>query len=220
MPLNFNPIDVWIFDLDNTLYPASSDLFPQIAARMGSYIAARFALDAEAATALRRELFQRHGTTLRGLMVEHGVDPIEFMDYVHDIDLNVIVPAPALDAALAALPGRKLIHTNGSVAHAERVLGRLGLGRHFEGVFDIAAAEFVPKPERSGYETLLRRFGVVPAQAAMIEDMARNLEPAAALGMTTVLVSSQNDWAIEGADEPWVHHRTEDLAGWLAARTG
>ncbi|HVJ50980.1 MAG TPA: pyrimidine 5'-nucleotidase [Aliidongia sp.] len=220
MPLIRNEIQTWIFDLDNTLYPASSDLFPQISARMGQFIGRRFDLDPEAARALQKQLFRRHGTTLRGLMVEHGVDPHEFMDYVHDIDLAALAPALALDAALAALPGRKLIHTNGSVAHAERVLAWLGLAAHFEGVFDIVAAEFVPKPEPAGYAALLRRYGIEPARAAMVEDMAVNLKPAAELGMLTLWVRTANDWAVEGSVESWVHHHTEDLAGWLAAPAG
>jgi putative hydrolase of the HAD superfamily len=210
------PIETWIFDLDNTLYPASSDLFPQISARMGGFIARRFDLDADAAGAMQKRLFRAHGTTLRGLMVEHGVDPHDFMAYVHDVDLSKLGPAAPLDAALAALPGRKLIHTNGSVDHAERVLDRLGLARHFEAVFDIVAADFVPKPERVGYETLIQRFGVRPARAAMVEDMARNLKPAAELGMLTLWVRTDNDWAVDGAVGDWVHHRTNDLAGWLA----
>lgn len=211
-----NEIETWIFDLDNTLYPAASDLFSQISARMGGFIAQRFDLDVEAARALQKRLFRAHGTTMRGLMVEHGIDPLEFMAHVHDIDLSVLAPAAALDSALAALPGRKLIYTNGSVDHAERVVDRLGLAGHFEAVFDIVAGDFVPKPEPAGYAELIRRFGVTPTRAAMVEDMARNLKPAAELGMLTLWVRTGNDWAVDGSVEDWVHHHTEDLAGWLA----
>jgi putative hydrolase of the HAD superfamily len=210
-------IDTWIFDLDNTLYPSTSSLFPQISARMGGFIAGRFGLDAEAARALQKQLFRAHGTTLRGLMVEHGVDPHEFMDYVHDIDLSDLAPAAALAAALGALPGRKLVFTNGSRRHADRVLGHLGLAGHVAGVFDIADAGFMPKPDPAGYQALIARFGIEPRRAAMVEDMARNLEPAAALGMVTVLVHNASDWAAEGAEGDWIQHRTDDLAGWLSA---
>jgi putative hydrolase of the HAD superfamily len=219
-PLIHTAIDTWIFDLDNTLYPAGSNLFPQISARMGEFIAARFALDADAARAMRTRLFRAHGTTLRGLMIEHGVDPHEFMDYVHDVDLSGLTPAIALAAALAALPGRKLVHTNGSRRHAVRILDHLGLAGHVAGIFDIADAGFVPKPDPAGYRALIERFGVEPRRAAMVEDMAVNLAPAAELGMVTVLVRSANDWAAEGAEGAWVHHRIDDLAGWLAARPG
>ncbi|MGB8841000.1 MAG: pyrimidine 5'-nucleotidase [Aliidongia sp.] len=216
-PLIHSDIDTWIFDLDNTLYPASSDLFPQISARMGEFIAGRFGLDAEAARAMRTRLFRSHGTTLRGLMVDHGVDPHEFMDYVHDIDLSGLAPARGLAAVFAALPARKLVHTNGSRRHAARILDHLGLAGHVVGIFDIADAGFLPKPDPAGYRTLIGRFGVEPGRAAMVEDMAVNLAPAAALGMVTVLVRSANEWAIDGAEGDWIHHRTDDLAGWLAA---
>jgi putative hydrolase of the HAD superfamily len=216
-PLIHTAIDTWIFDLDNTLYPAGSNLFPQISARMGEFIARQFGLDAEAARAMRTRLFRAHGTTLRGLMVEHGVDPHEFMDYVHDVDLSGLSPAIDLAAALAALPARKLVHTNGSRRHAGRILGHLGLTDHVAGIFDIADAGFVPKPDPAGYHALIQRFGVEPGRAAMVEDMAVNLAPAAALGMVTVLVQSSNDWAAEGAEGAWIHHRIDNLAAWLSA---
>ena len=217
MALTRSDIDTWIFDLDNTLYPSTTNLFPQISARMGRFIADRFGLGDEAAHALQKQLFRSHGTTMRGLMVEHGVDPHHFMDFVHDIDLTKLAPATALGAALEALPGRKVVFTNGSRRHAERVLAQLGLASHMTGIFDIADAEFIPKPHPAGYRTLIERFSVEPKRAAMVEDMARNLMPAAALGMVTVLVHNDSDWAQDGADGDWVQHRTEDLAGWLAA---
>jgi len=220
MPLTRQEIDTWVFDLDNTLYPATSNLFPQISARMGRFIAGRFGLETEAARALQKQLFRAHGTTLRGLMVEHAVDPHEFMDYVHDIDLSGLAPDTALTEALAALPGRKLVYTNGSRRHADRMLGHLGLAEHVAGVFDIADAGFIPKPDPAGYHALITRFGIEPRRAVMVEDMARNLQPAAALGMATVLVCTGNDWAAEGAAGDWIQHRTDDLAGWLAALPG
>jgi putative hydrolase of the HAD superfamily len=217
MPFFRDAIDTWVFDLDNTLYPASADLFPQISTRMGRFIAGHFGLDPEAARIRQKQLFRAHGTTLRGLMVEHGVDPHEFMDYVHDIDLTGLAPAAALSAALTALPARKLVYTNGSRRHAARILDHLGLAAQIAGIFDIADAGFIPKPDPAGYRALIGRFGIDPGRAAMVEDMAVNLAPAAALGMVTVLVESGNDWAIEGSQGDWVQHRTDDLAGWLAA---
>jgi putative hydrolase of the HAD superfamily len=209
-------IETWVFDLDNTLYPASADLFPQISARMGAFIAARFDLDPDAATARQKQLFRTHGTTLRGLMVEHQVDPHEFMDYVHNIDLSGLAQDLRLAAALAALPGRKLIFTNGSRRHATRILAHLGLPDAFAGIFDIADAGFVPKPAAEAFQGLIERFGIDPGRAAMVEDMAVNLRPAALLGMVTVLVETANDWARPAADADWIDHRTDDLPGWLA----
>ncbi len=214
---NFDPsgVDVWVFDLDNTLYPARSNLFVSVAARMTEFIKARFDLEHEPARELQRDLFRRHGTTLRGLMTEHGVDPAPFLDFVHDIDVSPIEPSPELDALLARLPGRKVIYTNGSVAHADRVTRRLGVGRHFDHVFDIVASGFVPKPDPRPYGKLLEVAGIQPDRAVMIEDLAKNLVPAADLGMRTVWLKSEFDWAVDGADQPHVHHVAEDVVTFL-----
>jgi putative hydrolase of the HAD superfamily len=214
--LPLRDVDCWIFDLDNTLYPASCDLFGQIQRRMDEFIAELLAVDLKEAQRQRGVFFRGHGTTLRGLMNVHGVDPRAFLDYVHRIDMTGVPADPTLAAALAALPGRKLIFTNGSTRHAENVLGHLGLDAHFEGVFDIAACDWVPKPDPSGYAALVRRFAIVPERAAMVEDMAKNLVPAAALGMTTVWLRGTLDWALEGAQGPHIHHVVDALAPWLA----
>ncbi|HEV2675803.1 MAG TPA: pyrimidine 5'-nucleotidase [Aliidongia sp.] len=216
MPLPPHEIETWVFDLDNTLYPAGSNLFQQISTRMGEYIMRLLDLDADAARVVQKRLFTTYGTTMRGLMTEHAIDPHGFMAHVHDIDLSMIEPAPALDRALDGLSGRKLVFTNGSVRHAERVLERLGIARHFEVLFDIAAAEFMPKPDLTGYRKLVEHHGVVPERSAMVEDMARNLEPAAALGMLTLWVRAPLDWQKEGAEQPYVHYQTDDLTQWLA----
>jgi putative hydrolase of the HAD superfamily len=209
-------IETWIFDLDNTLYPASCRLFDQIHQRMGEYIAALLAVDLDEAKRLQKAYFREHGTTLCGLMVVHGVKPHDFLDHVHRIDLSGIPVDAALGDALAALPGRKLIFTNGTVRHAENVLGHLGIAGHFSDIFDIEACNWVPKPDPAGYAELVRRFGVVPTRTAMVEDMAKNLAPAAALGMTTVWLRGTLDWAAEGSEGEHVHHAVEALAPWLA----
>jgi putative hydrolase of the HAD superfamily len=210
-------IDTWIFDLDNTLYPASCRLFDQVQDRMNAFIADLLAVDLGEAKRLRREYFRQHGTTLSGLMKVHGLAPERFLDFVHQIDLSAVPRDPALGAALAALPGRKLIFTNGTVRHAENILGHLGVIDHFAGIFDIAACNYVPKPDPSGYATLVERFRVTPRRAAMIEDMAKNLAPAAALGMTTVWLRGTLDWAVEGAEADYVHHVVDELGPWLSA---
>jgi len=215
MPLKPHEIEAWVFDLDNTLYPAGSNLFAQISTRMGEFIMKLLSVDADEAKRVQKGLFTRYGTTMRGLMSEYDIDPHAFMAHVHDIDLSIIDPAPALDRALANLSGRKLVFTNGSVRHAERVLERLGIAHHFELLFDIAAADFMPKPDPTGYRKLVEHHGVVPVRSAMVEDMARNLEPAAALGMLTLWVRSPLDWAKEGADQPYVQYQTDDLTQWL-----
>ncbi|MFA5120757.1 pyrimidine 5'-nucleotidase [Zavarzinia sp.] len=215
-PKTLSATETWVFDLDNTLYPASCRLFDQIEAKMRAYIMDHLALDGEAAGALKSELFHRHGTTMKGLMQDHGVDPHHFLDFVHDIDLSPLDAAPALDAVLAGLPGRKVIFTNGSTMHAERVLARLGIAGHFDGIFDIVAAGFTPKPEVGPYLAMATALGVEPTRACMVEDMARNLLPAAEMGMATVWIPNGTDWGAQGQGDH-IHHVTDDLAAFLAA---
>jgi putative hydrolase of the HAD superfamily len=210
-------IENWIFDLDNTLYPASCKLFVEAEARMAAFMVAELKLDLSAAHALRRRFFLDHGTTLRGLMLEHGIAPQRFLDYVHDIDLSPLLPDPALGAALAALPGRKFVFTNGTEAYAARILERIGIAEHFAGIHDVVACDYLPKPDPSGYAVLLERQGIDPASALMIEDMARNLVPAAALGMTTAWVRNEAAWASEAVQSDHIHHVIDELAPWLAA---
>jgi putative hydrolase of the HAD superfamily len=210
-------VETWIFDLDNTLYPASCRLFDQVQARMTEFICDRLSIGPEQAAELRRKYFREHGTTLRGLMTVDRIDPHEFLAFVHQIDLSCVPPDPALVAALEGLDGRKIVFTNGSVRHAERLLEHLGISSSFSGIFDIVACEFEPKPALAGYHELLRRHNVAPATALMVEDIARNLAPAAALGMTTAWMRNGLDWAAVESDSDYIHHVVDDLAGFLAA---
>lgn len=215
LPPALNTVNTWVFDLDNTLYDAAIDLFCQIDVRMGLFIQNLLSLSPDQARALQKRYFQDHGTTLRGLMDNHAIDPQTYLDFVHDIDYSPLSAAPALDAALERLSGRKIIFTNADTAHAARVLDRLGIARHFDVLFDIEAAGYCPKPAPAIYETLLTAGAIDPARAAMVEDMARNLEPAAALGMATVWVKTGTRWGRSGGDAAYVHHATDDLVGWL-----
>jgi putative hydrolase of the HAD superfamily len=214
-PTGFDHVDTWIFDLDNTLYPASCRLFDQVERLIGAYVAQHLNLDAEQAHRLQKQYFQEYGTTMNGLMLRHGVDPHDFLEFVHAIDVSPVLPSPILAGALARLPGRKLIYTNGSVAHAERVMDRLGVREHFSDIFDIVAGKFEPKPKESSYRALIERHRIEPTRAALFEDLPQNLEPAAAMGMITVLVRTDSPWAQAGRDAPHIHHVTDDLAGWL-----
>jgi putative hydrolase of the HAD superfamily len=214
---DLSDIDTWIFDLDNTLYPASCRLFDQIHRLMTDFIADRLDLSPEAAFVLQKTYFREHGTTLRGLMTVDRIDPDDFLAYVHEIDLSCVPPDPVLVAALEALPGRKIVHTNGSVRHAERLLDHLGIAGSFSGIVDIAAAGYEPKPALAGYHELLRRHRVTPAAAMMFEDMAKNLVPAAALGMTTAWIRGQADWAAEGSAGDHIHHVVDNLGSFLSA---
>ncbi|MBI1385191.1 MAG: pyrimidine 5'-nucleotidase [Rhizobiales bacterium] len=220
----FAGIDVWIFDLDNTLYPAECNLFPQVADRMNLFIERRFGFSPDEARRMRRDYYLEFGTTLAGLMQRHAVEPDEFLHFVHDIDHSVLAPAPELAAAIARLPGRRYIFTNGSRGHAEAVAGKVGVLDLFDDVFDIKAANYVPKPHRSAFDLFLSRHGLEGARAAMFEDLPHNLVTAHELGMTTVLISSsmedhpsQREIGEWDAPPDHIHHVTDDLAGFLSA---
>jgi putative hydrolase of the HAD superfamily len=210
-------VETWIFDLDNTLYPASCGLFAQVQTRMNEYICARLSLTLDEAAALRSSYFREHGTTMNGLMAVNRIDPHEFLTFVHDIDLSVVPANPQLVAALESLSGRKLIYTNGSVAHAENLLKHLGITDHFSEIFDIVASEFEPKPAIVPFREFVRRHEIEPTTALMVEDMAKNLMPAAELGMTTAWVRTAVDWAATGSDADHINYIVDDLAGFLAA---
>jgi len=211
-----------VFDLDNTLYPHHLNLWQQVDERIRDYIADFLQVTKDEAFRVQKDYYKRYGTSMRGLMTEHGMKPDDFLDFVHQIDHSPLEPDAALGAALENLPGRKLILTNGTRAHADKVMKRLDIHNHFEGVFDIIAAELEPKPSPLTYDRFLTAHGVEPAKAAMFEDLARNLEVPHALGMTTVLVVPQNTrevfrerWELEGRDAAHVDHVTDNLAGFL-----
>jgi len=217
---DFRHVDVWIFDLDNTLYDANSGVFPQIDRNMKTFLMSEFGLEERRAQAYQAELYRDYGTTLAGLMARHGLKPQRFLDHVHDVDLAELLPDAALGAALKRLPGRKAIFTNASRAHAEKVMARLGIGDHFDAVFDIAAAEYRPKPDPLCYARVLGHYGAQGARASMFEDTKRNLKPAAALGMTTVWIASQAPASKAGPEAPadaddHIHHRADALAAFL-----
>jgi putative hydrolase of the HAD superfamily len=211
--------ECWVFDLDNTLYPASSNIFTQVDEKMTRFIADFLDLNLEQAGKLRKAYYLEHGTTLSGLMKRHGLDPDHFLDFVHDIDLSTVFPDLGLDRALSRLPGRKIIFTNGPTDHANRVMDRLSIHHHFEAIFDIAAADYVPKPRPEAYRGLVSRHRLNPKETVMVEDLARNLGPAAALGMTTVWVRRPGDDPDNGSQQPAVDHVIDDLVPWLDGLT-
>ena len=215
----FQAIDTWVFDLDNTLYPASCRLFDQIDVKMGEFVSKLMNVPYAEAKALQKQLFYKHGTTLRGLMEEHGLKPEGFLDYVHNIDYSPIAADAALAEELTKLPGRKLVFTAGTVAHATRAMDRLGVTHLFDDVFDIIHADYVPKPQRPPYESFIKKHGVNPKHAAMFEDIARNLEVPHDMGMVTVLVTHDDNHDAgrlnDGGNDAHVHHRTNELSTFL-----
>jgi putative hydrolase of the HAD superfamily len=223
-PRGFAHVDTWVFDLDNTLYPHHLNLWQQVDDRIRGYVSEFLKVSKDEAFRVQKDYYKRYGTTMRGLMAEHGLNPDDYLEYVHRIDHSPLEPNPALGAALEQLPGRKLILTNGTRKHADAVMKRLEVHGHFEAVFDIIAAELEPKPSPKTYERFLELHDVDPGHAAMFEDLARNLEAPHALGMTTVLVVPERNrevfregWELEGRNAPHVDYVTDDLTGFLDA---
>lgn len=214
MPPGLDHIRAWVFDLDNTLYPSSADLFAQIDTKMTDYIARLLGLDRAEAHRIQKAYFLGHGTTLAGLMAEHDVDPHDFLAFVHDVEMDVLEENVPLAAAVAKLPGRKVVFTNGDRPYATRVLERLGLGESFEAIHDIHAMDLAPKPAPSAYAGLCAALDIDPVTALFADDMARNLAPAKAIGMTTVWVDNGSEQAAD-ADRSFIDYTTPDLTAWL-----
>ena len=204
-------LDTWLFDLDNTLYPAECEYMALIEGKMTDFMERETGLPRDQARAIQKKYYHEHGTTLAGLMAHHGIAPKAFLDEVHDVSMDRLTPDPVLRDAIDRLPGRRLIFTNGSVGHAERVLGHLGLDHLFEDIFAIETADYLPKPAMATFEKIVARHALAAPATAFFEDSEKNLAPAAQLGMTTVLVGAHA--AASTAD--LVHHRTNDLAGFL-----
>jgi putative hydrolase of the HAD superfamily len=219
----FSHVETWVFDLDNTLYPHTSRVWPQIDQRITLYITELFGLDGLSAQALQKYFYHKYGTTLKALIDEYGIDPHDFLDFAHDIDHTDIELNASLGEAIEQLPGRKLILTNGSRKHAENVARKIGILDHFEDVFDIAASNFVPKPDRRAYELFLDRHGVEPSRSAMFEDIAKNLTVPHELGMTTTLIVPKTldpfreSFEQEAVQTPDIDYITNDLADFLRA---
>ncbi len=220
----FAGIDSWVFDLDDTLYAIGPELAALFDDRMRSFIERAVGVGPREASAMQEDLFRRHGATARGLMIEHGVQPDDFLDYVHDVDHSTIEPDPKLMAVIAALPGKHYILTNSPRRHAERTIERLGATDHFADIFDFASSGSHAKPHRHAYENLIAKTGAVPARSAMFEDIAGNLVEPQALGMTTVLVVPprtrtlfRGSWDLEAGARPAVDFITDHLTGFLTA---
>ena len=214
MDLRFNHIGDWIFDLDNCLYPASTGLFALIDERMGSYIQRLLDCDPAEARRVQKAHFHEHGTTLAGLMKEHGVDPHDFLDHVHAIPLDRVCRDDRLVSVLEQLPGRKFVFTNGDAAYARRVLEAIGIHESFDDLHDIHASNYRPKPDPHGYRLLLDRFGIDPRRALLADDMAINLKPAKEVGMTTVWVDNGSERGNHGVGD-FIDHRVESIGDWL-----
>jgi putative hydrolase of the HAD superfamily len=210
----FSHVTAWVFDLDNTLYPPSARLFDQIEVRMTAWVMRELGVPRAEADRLRRHYWETHGTTLAGLMREHGADPGPYLTDVHDISLDALQPDPDLAARIADLPGRRIVYTNGCAPYAERVLAARGLSGLFDAIYGVEHAGFRPKPERAAFEAIFAADGLSPDRAAMFEDDPRNLAAPHAMGMRTVHVSP------EAAPAPHIEHHTDDLCAFLSQVLG
>lgn len=219
---DFAHVTEWVFDMDNTLYPHRVNLFSQIDRNMTAFVADLLQMEPAEAKLLQKQYYRDHGTTLKGLMVHHGIDPNDFLQKAHAIDYNVIPPDAALGEAIKALPGRKFIFTNGTVVHAQMAARALGILDHFDDIFDIVAADYVPKPAGETYDKFMSLNRIDTRHAAMFEDLPRNLTVPKALGMKTVLLVPQNFeyefaevWEKSEDGNADIDFVTEDLAGFL-----
>lgn len=221
-PIDFDRIRDWVFDLDNTLYPHHVNLFAQIDRNMTAYVQELLQLEPEEAKALQKRYYHEHGTTLQGLMLHYGIDPDSFLERAHAIDYSALLPNLELGEAIKALPGRKFIFTNGSMPHAEAAARALGILDHFDDIFDIVAADYVPKPSGATYDKFASLHRVDTRNAAMFEDLPRNLQVPKILGMRTVLLVPRNldtvlmeRWEKLSDEDDHIDYVTDDLAGFL-----
>ena len=208
-------VDSWVFDLDNTLYAVTPEMSLEINQLMSGFISGFLGVDGEEARRIQKAYFRQYGLTVRGLILNHELDPQDYMDHMSQMDLSQIGPDPRLARAIERLDGRKVIYTNAFGSHTETVLERLGMRDHFDVVHDIETADFLPKPHIDAYHDLCSRYDIDPSRSVMVEDTPHNLEPAAELGMTTVWIKTRVDWAQGGDGAAYIHHVIDDLAAWL-----
>ena len=210
-----NKIKCWIFDLDNTLYSGQTKVFDQVDKKMSSFRSNKLNVSLEEAKKIQKEYFHKYSTTLSGMMKNHKIDAMEFLDFVHDVNLDFLGKNKDLEKEIAKIAGKKIIFTNGSRAHAENVTKRIGINKLFDGIFDIVESNFIPKPSIEAYKILIEKYKIEPQYCIFIEDIARNLKPAHELGMKTVWIKNDEPWAAEFSNENFVNYRIENLTNFL-----
>ena len=208
-------IKCWIFDLDNTLYSGQTKVFDQVDKKMSSFISNKLNISLEEAKKIQKEYFHKYSTTLSGMMKNHKIDAMEFLDFVHDVNLDFLEKNKDLEKEITKITGKKIIFTNGSRAHAENVTKRIGINKLFDGIFDIVESNFIPKPSIEAYKILIEKYKIEPQYCILVEDIARNLKPAYELGMKTVWIKNDEPWAAELSNENFVNYRIENLTNFL-----
>ncbi len=204
-------IKFWLFDLDNTLYSGATKVFDQVDKRMSEFISTKLSINKEEARKIQKNYFVEYNTTLNGMIKNHKIDANEFLEFVHDIDLSFLKEDKQLGEEIEKIDGKKIIFTNGSRAHAQNVTKRLGIERHFDDIFDIVSADFIPKPSLKTYQKLIEKYKIEPQYSIFIEDIARNLKPAYELGMKTVWIENNEPWAAEFSDSNFINYKLKNF---------
>ena len=208
-------IKYWIFDLDNTLYSGDTKVFDQVDKKMSKFISEKLNVSLEEAKKIQKNYFHEYNTTLNGMIKNHEIDANEFLEFVHDVDLDFLKEDKLLKQEISNLNGKKFIFTNGSKAHAANVTKRIGIEKLFDGVFDIVESDFIPKPSIEPYKKIIEKFKIEPQYSIFIEDIARNLKPAHELGMKTVWIKNDEPWAAKFSDSGFINYKTDNLAKFL-----
>ena len=208
-------IKFWIFDLDNTLYSGKTKVFEQVDKRMSKYISNKLSTSLEEAKKIQKNYFYKYNTTLNGMIKNHKIDPDEFLEFVHDINIDFLQKDPALAKEIEKLDGKKIIFTNGSRKHAINVSKKIGIDQLFDDIFDIVDAEFIPKPLLEPYKKLVKKHKIDPKLCVLVEDIARNLKPAYEMGMKTVWIENDEPWANKFSDSEFVNYKTNNLSEFL-----
>ena len=208
-------IKYWIFDLDNTLYSGQTKVFEQVDKKMSSFISEKLNISIQEAKKIQKKYFHKYNTTLSGMIKHHKIDANEFLEFVHDVNLDFLKKNKELEKEIARISGKKIIFTNGSKAHAENVTKKIGINKLFDGVFDIVDADFIPKPSIESYKKIIQKYKIEPQYCIFIEDIARNLKPAHELGMKTVWIKNDEPWAAEFSSESFINYRTKNLTNFL-----
>ena len=208
-------IKYWLFDLDNTLYSGDTKVFDQVDKKMSKFISEKLKVSEAEAKKIQKNYFHEYNTTLNGMIKNHDIDANEFLEFVHDVDLNFLQKDEFLENQINKLNGKKIIFTNGSKAHAANVTKRIGIDKLFDGVFDIVDSDFYPKPSMEPYKKIIEDYNIEPEYCIFFEDIARNLKPAYELGMKTVWIKNKEPWAAKHSDKEFVNYRTDNLASFL-----
>jgi putative hydrolase of the HAD superfamily len=208
-------IKYWLFDLDNTLYSGDTKVFDQVDKKMSKFISEKLKVSEEEAKKIQKNYFHEYNTTLNGMIKNHDIDATEFLEFVHDVNLDFLKKDEFLGNQINKLNGKKIIFTNGSKAHAANVTGKIGIDNLFDGVFDIVDSDFYPKPSMEPYKKIIENYNIEPEYCIFFEDIARNLKPAHELGMKTVWIKNKEPWAAEYSDAEFINYKTDNLANFL-----